>query len=272
MERQATQGTTFAAIASEALVLAGGARALLLQIAHPAIGRGVVEHSDFEQRVMGRFHATMTFVYASAFGTDAEYAAVRRQVNRAHVPVRAAQTGAEPAYNAFDPHLQLWVAATLFQTMMDVYQRVFGAFSDAEKEQVYREFVTINRFLQIPPEAWPETEADFEAYWNASIRELRVTDATRRVAGQILYPKNVPLWLRATLPDARLVTAGLLPPSIRQQFGMHWEERSRRRFERRMRWTKRVYPKLPARLRHGPREGYLRRLRAVLRAEDGTPS
>src|SRR3954453_12547766 len=89
-----------AEIASEALYLAGGARALLLQIAHPAVGRGVVEHSDFANRMMERLHATMTFVYASVYATPEEFAIVRRAVNRAHGPVRAEAGPSGPAYNA----------------------------------------------------------------------------------------------------------------------------------------------------------------------------
>ena len=34
-------------VGAEAVLVAGGGRAILLQIAHPAVGRGVVDHSDF---------------------------------------------------------------------------------------------------------------------------------------------------------------------------------------------------------------------------------
>ena len=265
MEReQAAESTSLAQVAAEALALAGGGRALLLQIAHPAIGRGVVEHSDFANRVMDRFHATMTFVYAGTFGTPEEFAAVRRQVNRAHAPVRAEQSGDEPAYNAFDPELQLWVSATLYRTMMDLYAHVYGPLSPEDAQRVYQEFTGTGTQLQIPAEAWPPTAADFDAYWDGMVRTLRVTDGTRAVSRQILHPRNVPIWLRLVLPEARLLTAGLLPPSVREQFELPWNERLNARFERRMRWTAAVYPRLPAWLRHGPRDAYLRRLRRSL--------
>src|SRR3954453_19142421 len=95
-----------AEIASEALTLAGGGRALLLQIAHPAVGRGVVEHSDFASRLMDRFDGTMLYLTASMFGTPEELRAMRRIVNRAHAPVRGGAADAStpgPAYNAYDP-------------------------------------------------------------------------------------------------------------------------------------------------------------------------
>jgi uncharacterized protein (DUF2236 family) len=41
------QPKRLADIAAEGVLIAGGARAILLQIANPAIGRGVEQHSDF---------------------------------------------------------------------------------------------------------------------------------------------------------------------------------------------------------------------------------
>ena len=260
-----TRELTFRQLTGEALCLAGGGRALLLQIAHPAVGRGVVEHSDFANRMMDRFHGTMTFIYAATFATPEEFDAVRRRVNRAHAPVRgAAASGGEPAYSAFDPELQLWVAATLYATMVDLNERIFGPPSPTSREELYREATRWGGGLQLGPQDWPATEAEFRDYWDETVRRLRVTDATRAVAGQILHPRGVPLWLRAALPDARIVTAGLLPPSVRDQFRLSWGPSAERRFERRMRWAAAVYPRLPQSLRNRPRDVYLHRLRRSL--------
>lgn len=256
-----TETSPLRRIAAESIVVAGGGCALLLQIAHPAIGRGVAEHSDFANRVMDRFHATMTFLTAGLFATPEEFAVVRRQVNRAHVPVRGREDGSGPAYNAFDPSLQLWVSATLYRTMLDLHARVFGALPAREAEAAYREFRGLGINLQVPAERWPATVEDFEVYWQDMIAGLRVNAATLEISRQILKPSGVPLWMRALLPHARLVTAGLLPPSVRDQFRLRWTEKERARFEKRMRLTAAVYPRLPLRLRHAARDAYLRRLR-----------
>ena len=262
--RQAPSGLTAKDIAAEAIYLAGGGRALLLQIAHPAIGRGVVEHSDFANRMMDRLHATMTFVYASVYATPEEFAVVRRSVNRAHSPVRAQAAGDAPAYNAFDPQLQLWVAATLYATMIDLYERFFGSVPDADAERIYREFTVLGSALQVPSEAWPQSREAFEVYWRDMIATLRPTQDTKRVARQILYPSAIPRWMRVLFPQARLVTVGLLPPEVRGRFGLAWNARLQRRLDRWMRWAALIYPRLPARLRHSPRDAYLRRLRASI--------
>lgn len=263
-----TQATGLEKLAAEALPLAGAGRALLLQIAHPAVGRAVAEHSDFANRVMDRLHSTMTFVYASVFATPEQFAVVRRAVNRAHAPVRAEAVGSTPGYNAFDPELQLWVAATLYRTMTDLHERVFGPLPTAVAEEVYRSFTRTGLNLQVPPERWPPSLEAFGDYWDGMVATLHVTEATRAVAAQILYPRAVPLWLRAFLPDVRLVTAGLLPDPVRRQFGLPWDAHRQRRFERWMRRLALVYPRLPLRLRQAPRDMYLRRLQRAA-AEDG---
>jgi uncharacterized protein (DUF2236 family) len=263
----ATRGATAEHIAGEALYLAGGGRALLLQIAHPAVGRGVVEHSDFANRMMERLHATMTFVYASVYATPEEFAIVRRSVNRAHAPVRAEAGQSGPAYNAYDPQLQLWVAATLYETMITLYERFFGPLPDDDADRVYREFTVLGSALQVPSSLWPANRREFTRYWEQMIASLQPTDATREVARQILYPKGIPVWLRLLFPQARLVTAGLLPASVRGDFGLDWDDRHQRRYDRWMRWAVSVYPRLPRSWRTRPKEQYLRRLRAQVRAE-----
>lgn len=251
-------------VAGEALYLAGGPRALLLQIAHPAVGRGVVEHSDFANRLMDRFHATMTFVYGSVYATPDEFDAVRRSVNRAHAPVRASADGEKPAYNAFDPELQLWVAATLYETMMTLYERFFAALSPDDAERIYQEFTSLGSALQVPRESWPADRAAFATYWEATLPTLHPTPATREVARQILHPHGVPFWLRMVLPQARLVTAGLLPDRLREQFHLDWNASASKRFERWMWWAQAIYPRLPAAVRHRPKDLYLKRLRRSL--------
>lgn len=265
----AARDLTFRELTGEALCLAGGGRALLLQLAHPEVGRGVVEHSDFAGRMMDRFHGTMTFIYAATFGAPEEFEVVRRRVNRAHAPVHGPATGSRPAYTAFDRELQLWVAATLYATMVDLKERVFGPSSPADRERIYREVTRWKGGLQLTPEDWPTSEAGFRQYWDDMLGELEVTDATRQVAGHLLHPREVPLWLRAMLPDARLVTAGLLPATVREQYRLPWDASLERRFERRMDWAAAVYPRLPETLRHQPRDAYLRRLRRSMRADDG---
>jgi len=258
-------------IAAEAVTLTGGGRALLLQIAHPAVGRGVVEHSDFASRLMDRFDGTMLYLTASMFGTPDEVRAMRRVVNRAHAPVRGGREGeAGPAYNAYDPELQLWVAATLYQTMMELHRRVFGPLTAAEADSAYSEFTLAFSNLQLSRTQWPESRAGFDDYWERMVAALRVDDDVLLVSRQILYPRGVPWWLRPALPAIRLLTAGLLPEPVRRQFRLRWNPSRQRRFDRMLRWVALLYPRLPLRIRHLPRDRYRAKLRRAVQPEDRT--
>lgn len=235
-------------IAGEAVLLAGGGRAILLQIAHPAVGRGVAEHSDFASRPLDRLHATMTYVYAVVFGTPDEIAAVRRRVDRAHVPVHVRGADA-PAYNGFDPELQLWVAATLYDTAVTVYQRVYGPLDDQSADRIYTEYAVLGTALQMPQDAWPADRVAFAEYWERMLQQLQTSDATKRVARDLLHPRVAPVWLKAAMPLARLTTAGLLPERVRSDFGLRWGMREERRLNRVFRAAALVVPRLPARVR-----------------------
>src|SRR2546423_11823956 len=125
-----TQNAEMRAVAREGALLAGGARAILLQVAHPAVGRGVVEHSDFAYRPLDRLRATLTYVYCVTFGTPEEIERVAEMVTAAHRNVVGA------GYRATDPELQLWVAATLYDTALLVYEDLFGPLDPVAADKV----------------------------------------------------------------------------------------------------------------------------------------
>ena len=87
--------SVFTDVAAEAILLAGGGRAILLQIANPAVGAGVARHSDFANRPLDRFANTVTYAYATVFGTPDELAAVVERVNAAHRPVHSTPDSAD---------------------------------------------------------------------------------------------------------------------------------------------------------------------------------
>lgn len=247
-------------IGAEGVLLAGAGRAILMQIADPAVGHGVAEHSNFAERPLDRLRATMTYVYAVVYGSEEQLAEVRRAVNRAHAPVRQAADDSTPGYNAFDAQSQLWVVATLYDTAVTVYEKVHGALDDDTADRIYREYAQIGTALQLPPELWPEDRSAFARYWNESLGNLEPDAAALRVARELLYPASGPLLLRLTMPLARLLTAGLLPEQLREGFGLPWNTRHRRSFDGTMRLLTAAYPKLPEKVRHWPKNYYLGQL------------
>ena len=55
----------------EAVLLAGGGRALLLQVAHPSVAAGVAQHSDYDTDPYGRLFRTLDLVTKITFGRTA---------------------------------------------------------------------------------------------------------------------------------------------------------------------------------------------------------
>ncbi|PXA67770.1 oxygenase MpaB family protein [Cryobacterium arcticum] len=253
-------------IAPESVLVLAGGRAILLQLANPAVGHGVARHSDFATRPLNRLHGTLAYVYAVTCGTPIDRAAAVRRVALAHRPVHGpAPDSADPvghptapAYNAFDPRLQLWVAATLYDSATRMHNLVYGPLADIDAEAVYRDYGVLGTALQVPPGLWPADRAAFEDYWRAEVGTLATDGTTRAVADQLLHPARGPIGLRLVMPLARLLTTGLLEPAERDLFALPWSPGRQRRFDRLIRLVRVVYPRLPRWVRHAPMRHYLR--------------
>ena len=248
-------------IGAEGVLLAGAGRAILLQIANPAVGHGVAEHSDFIARPLDRFRATVTYVYAVVYGTEDQVAAVRRSVNRAHSAVRRKPDAGSHGYSAFDAQAQLWVVATLYDTAITVYEKIYGQLDNEAADLMYSDYARIGTVLQLPADLWPADRAAFRTYWDASLRTLELDAVSAGVGRDLLYPPAGPLWLRMSMPLIRFITAGLLPDHLRAGFGLPWSDRHSRLFDRTTRWSALVYPRLPRPVRHCVKNYCLGRLR-----------
>jgi len=241
-------------VSAEAILLAGGARAILLQLAHPAVGRGVAEHSDFAGRPLDRLHGTLTYLYVTVYGTPDERREIARRVGVAHRPVHG------DGYDARDPALQLWVAATLYDTAIRVREIAFGPLSPDDSESLLADYAVIGTALGVPAGDWPADGAAFDHYWSGVA--LEVSDSARAVARELLHSRALPPVLRGALPTVRLVTAGLLSPELRAAYELEFDSR---RYRRLVRVVAAVYPRLPRALREAPKRHYLRRFRAASR-------
>ncbi|GAB3212449.1 oxygenase MpaB family protein [Marinactinospora thermotolerans] len=230
----------------EAAVLGAAGYAILLQVAHPSVGRGVHEHSDFAERPLDRLRGTLTFVYGTVFGTADEAERVSRIVRARHVRVNG------DGYRALDPDLQVWVAATLYEGSLRMYELLVGPLSAAEKEVACAQASIFATALGCPAEHWPKDLDAFTEYWRHTVDTVEVTDAARHITRSLFNPPN-PL-LRAAARAQRFLAAGLLPPRIRDALGLEWGATQQRRFDRLVYVTRVVYPRLPRALRHLPKD------------------
>jgi uncharacterized protein (DUF2236 family) len=238
------------AVVGESILLAGGGRALLLQLAHPAVARGVAEHSRFATDPTDRLVGTVGYLYTLAFGTEEEIRQVARRVGGAHRGVRSDD---QPhAYDARDVDLQLWVAATLYDTTVVMYELAWGRLPDEIDELVFRESARIGTALGMPADVWPESRDAFARYWREQIETLEVGPEARQLARDLLRPDRPQPRLRPILPLARIVTAGLLPERIRAGYGVDWTPRLEAQYRGRLGLLLGIYRILPRTVRTLP--------------------
>lgn len=243
-------------IVNESIILAAGPVAILLQMAAPGVSAGVNRHSNFAYRVQDRLRTTMTFVYCMAYGTPEEKKTIINMVHSAHAPIRGED------YAADDADLQLWVAATLYATGLDIYERVFGKFDNATADRIYDQYSVMATSLRVPPEMWPKTRADFWTYWDKQVKTLPITEDAVQVKNDLLFNKQLPWWVKLMMPGLRVTTAEWLPETMREPYGFKKNSRWRK-FQYNMinAMVQSTYPHLPKRVRGGLVSFYMKDMR-----------
>jgi len=214
--------------------LLGGGSAVLMQVAHPLVAAGVVEHSDYRSDLWHRLLATLRAVYLIVYGTKEEADRQGFRVQAVHEHVRGVTSepiGPFPAgtpYSASDPELQLWVHATLVVNSLEVYERYVGRLELSERESYYQEMATVARVFGVPADVIPRRLSDFSEYMCAQLdgSTICVTEPARMVA-HVILEAPLPAPLRVLATAHRLSTAALLPPRLRREYGLGWS-RSRR--------------------------------------------
>lgn len=252
-----TGGATLADVGGESILLAGALRALLLQISSPLVALGVREHSDFANDPLRRLHGTLRYLYTLSFGTPARIEAVLGEVRAAHRPVHSAP-GSSPAYSARDPDLQLWVAATLYDTTVQLHELTFGPLDNSAAEAIYRDSARIGTALGMPADRWPADRAAFARYWSGQLTAVRPNAESRRLAQELIEGRSLPLPLRILLPTVARVTAVLLPDEARSALGISSNPLVLDRGRRTLARIIRLYRLLPRTLRTLPARRYSR--------------
>jgi uncharacterized protein (DUF2236 family) len=253
---------------SPATVSLAGAN-IIMQLAQLPVGRGVaeskVESGNLYKHPIKRGRTTFGYVMIAVFGTDEERDALAQAVTDVHRQVRSGP-GDPVRYNAFDPNLQLWVAACIYRGFEDAYEVLYGPPPAELFDVVYRHGARVATMLQVPPSLWPPDRAAFAAYWAEAEAHIAMDDVTRAYlydfAGLGFLPWPVPRlfgWYH------RAVTAGFLPAAFRQELGLPWGSREQRAFALNRRVLRIANALTPPRLRTLPFDLYLRDMKRRIR-------
>jgi uncharacterized protein (DUF2236 family) len=217
------------------LLLGAGPRALLLQLAHPAVAAGVHEHSDFRADPWRRLSATLRSYLTIVYGTTRAARAEIRRLNTLHRAISG------PGYSARDPELALWVHATLIDSTIVANDAWIEPLSTDRRARYYAETRPIGRAFGVPDELLPRDLDAFEAYVVSMLAPggpIAVSETARDLGRAVLSPPLSPL--APLLPfetHARTVldrvpvaaygwtlwpAVGLLPRGIRDAYGLAW--------------------------------------------------
>ncbi|MEN8800542.1 MAG: oxygenase MpaB family protein [Thiogranum sp.] len=216
--------TVFWRVSREPALLLAGMRTLLLQIAHPKIAQGVADHSRYREDPLGRGIRTFSAVYSLVFGRRDEAIEAAMRVRSVHDRVHGQVMGPTPAgmdsaYDANDPELLLWVAATLLDSSVMAYELFIEPLSAEEKEQFYQQAKRFGQLFGIPEKRYPDSWADFQNWWQEMLYSdtLTVTDTARDIYRSLLTGT----WFtRLLAPFNYSMAALLLPERLVDSFGM----------------------------------------------------
>jgi len=231
-------------INGESVLLVTAGRALLMQIAHPLVAAGVDQHSSFQRDRVGRLMRTIRSTYGVLLGDERQAADAAAGIRRAH------QYVVGPDYTANDPDLLLWVHASFVDCAIDGYRRFVRPLSGREAEAYYFEIAQAVEAIGMPASHIPPTFRAFETYVADMIESMEIGEVSRRLAHEVLQLR--PAFLAPALATAGWFTAGLLPPRLREAYGLRWTALDARLLAAIEVASRALVPRLPVPLRRPP--------------------
>lgn len=219
----------------------GAAANVVMQLGNPGVGYGVVESSVDSGNVMihpwKRLRTTLSYLVVALFGTHEDRDRYRQAVNRSHVPVHSGPDS-PVRYNAFDPALQLWVAACLYVGFRDARTLFLGPMDEETADGLYVYCHRLGTSLQVPREAWPADRAAFEVYWRAGLAEVSYDEPVREHLLKVVELRMLPGPLRwGNAGVNTFFTVGMLPAEVRTAMRLPWSAADQARFDR---WVRRI--------------------------------
>jgi uncharacterized protein (DUF2236 family) len=243
--------------------------ALLLQVAHPVVGAGVRDYSDFEQRPWNRLLRTIDYVTVLVYG-GADAVAMGRRLRGLHKGFKGVREDGKPYY-ALEPEAYAWVHATLLETYVAGHERFGRPMRPDQKERFYREYRGLGRLIGVRDKDLPATWSEFRTYFdetcaNELVRTVSVDRVLAATQGDVPPPLPIMpdlLWRAIRLPASRamwLGGIGMLSPELRHLFGIDWTRRDERALERIGSVSRALTPVLPRPLQIvGPAQLRMRR-------------
>lgn len=207
----------------ETTVLFGGARALLMQAAHPLVIAGARQTGFYQRNPWKRLERTLQLSYSITFGTKEEAMRAVDQINDVHTRVKGIDEVTGKPYDAFDHDLLLWVHSCLVDSALLFEHLTVGNLSASEQQRFHEEQMMGAELLGLPREKIPATVDGLRSYIAGIVAgdELIVTDSAREVSEIIMHPPPEADY-KPVLKAVSWWAFGTLPPRLRSMYGTRW--------------------------------------------------
>jgi len=205
----------------EVTVLFGGARAILMQAAHPLVIAGARETGIYERNPWKRLRRTLILTYTITFGTKAEAHAAAERINEVHARVKGVDPLTRRPYDALDPELLLYVHACLVDSALRFEELTVARLDERGRQRFHEEQMLAAEMVRVPrgviPPTLPELRAYLQRVYDSGI--LRVDEAARSVAALFHDPPREAEW-RPVLKGVSRLAFATLPPELQDLYGV----------------------------------------------------
>lgn len=235
----------------ELTVLFGGARALLMQAAHPLVIAGARETGFYERNPWKRLERTLMLTYAITFGTREEAERAATRINDVHARIHGVDPVTGKEYDALDPKLLLWVHACLEESALLFESLTVGRLDAAGRQRFHEEQMTAAEMLKIPREMIPPTVPDLRRYVRGMVEsgDLLITDGARSVEDIFRHPPRDADW-KPVLRAVAWWAFGTLPPRLREMYGVRWNVTKQVALRANLELVRLTRPLLPPKFRY----------------------
>lgn len=240
-------------------MLTGAGTALLLQVAHPAVGHAVGTYSTYRERPFHRLDQTMALVFGGIVFDVGGRGEQAFRVHQMHNKIAGTDFRGR-AYHAQDAEAFFWVLATLIDTGLTMCRRFGPPIHDHEVPRFYDEWREVGRRIGLEDRHMPPDHAAFRRYWDEMLRDgLDRNPTVDEVLATITSAPRPPgLRLPEGLWDAtagrvggnvlELLAIGLLPAELRARWELPWDAGRERRLRALSAIVRRTFPRLPRRV------------------------
>lgn len=214
-------------IYKEPIILLGGLRAILMQLAHPAVAQGVADHSEFKKNVVRRTASTVRAMYSLVYGTKESAKRTASRIfeihHRVHGVVYCPGTlwHLEP-YRANDPELLRWVSITTLDTAILMYNKLVDELTDDQ----LAEFISDHNLALILGGVGLEygfsSYEEVQDYIDINLAYSCISPSSMDLADYLLD--------HVLTRAVRNFTLGLLPPQLRKSYQRPWTQGDQERF------------------------------------------